>query len=135
MTEQKEITVLIADDESHVRLLLKNIIKSMKAKVVGEAKNGQESIEMFKTLKPHITLLDINMPVKDGLSALQEIMSEFPQAFVIMMTSVADLETVEKCLDIGAAHYIRKDTPIEEMKLMIKKAWGEYRKQLERINV
>jgi len=129
MTQQKEITVLIADDESHIRLLLKTIIKSMKARVIGEAQNGQEAVEKFKALNPHITLLDINMPVKDGLTALQEIKSAFPNAFVIMMTSVADLETVKRCLDQGASHYIRKDTPIEEMKRMIKDAWVEYRKK------
>ena len=129
MNEKKQITVLLADDEAHIRLLIKSLIESMTAEVVGEAKNGQEAVEKFLELRPHITLLDINMPIKDGMIALQEIMSESPRAFVVMMTSVSDLESVEKCLELGAAHYIRKDTPIEEMKLMLKEAWDEYRKQ------
>jgi two-component system chemotaxis response regulator CheY len=45
-----------------------------------------------------------------------------------MMTSVSDMETVEKCLDLGAAHYIRKDTPLQEIKAMIKETWDAYQK-------
>lgn len=127
MSDVKGITVLLADDEAHIRLLMKSVLKSMKAEVVGEAQNGQEVVEKFLSLKPHITLLDINMPIKNGISALGEIMAESPRAFVVMMTSVADLESVEECLALGAAHYIRKDTPVEQMKLMLKQAWDEYR--------
>ncbi len=129
MNDTKTITVLLADDETHIRLLMKTVLKSMNAEVVGEAKNGQEAVEQFLSLRPHITLLDINMPQKDGIAALKQIMSEAPEAFVVMMTSVSDLTSVERCLELGAAHYIRKDTPIKELKEMLKQAWVEHRKR------
>ncbi len=127
MSEKKKLTVLIADDEAHIRLMLKTIMKSMNTDVVGEAKNGSEAVEIYKNQKPDISLFDINMPVMTGLDALQEIIKEYPDAFIIMMTSVANAETVEKCIECGASGYILKDTPLQEMKEMIKEAWKEYK--------
>jgi len=128
MTGKRKLRVLIADDEPHIRLLIKTVMTSMNAEIVGEAKNGGEAVEVFRNEKPDITLLDINMPIKSGEDALKEIMEAFPDAFVIMLTSVADMMTVKKCLGLGAANYIRKDTPIPEMKEIIKRAWDDYRK-------
>lgn len=118
--------VMIADDEAHVRVLLRAIVKSMNCEVVGEAGNGVEAVELFKSLKPHLLLLDINMPLKTGYEVLQEILSEFPNAFVIMLTSVTDIESVEKCIELGAANYIRKDTPTAELKSIIKETFAEF---------
>jgi two-component system chemotaxis response regulator CheY len=126
MAEGKKPRVLIAEDESHSRLLLKAILASMNCEVVGEATTGVEAIELFKQLKPHLLLLDINMPSKTGDEVLKEIMAEYPKAFVIIMTSVADLETIERCIELGAANYIRKDTPIEEIRQTIKETWHTF---------
>lgn len=111
--------VVIADDELHVLGMLKALMKTMNYAVVGEARNGQEAVDMYRREKPDVLLLDINMPVKDGKDALREIMHEFPDAMVIMLTSVVDMENVESCLELGAANYIRKDTPISEMRKII----------------
>lgn len=118
--------VLIADDEAHVRVLLRALLKSMNCEVVGEAADGAEVLELFKQLKPHMLLLDINMPLKTGDEVLREIMAQFPNAFVIMLTSVADIESVEKCLELGAANYILKDTPPTELKSIIKETFQEF---------
>ena len=126
MAEGKRPRVLIAEDESHSRLLLKAILTSMNCEVVGEATTGVEAIALFKQLKPHLLLLDINMPSKTGDEVLQEIMAEYPKAFVIIMTSVADLETIERCIELGAASYIRKDTPIEEIRQTIRETWRTF---------
>lgn len=128
MTAENKISVLIVDDEAHIRTLFKTVMSSMDAAIIGEAQNGEEAVAIFKAQKPDIVLLDINMPVKDGTEALKEIMAEFPEAFVVMMTSVSDMEIVEKCIDLGAAHYIRKDTPLQTIKEMIKEAWDAYNK-------
>lgn len=128
MTAENKISVLIVDDEAHIRTLFKTVMSSMNIAVIGEAQNGEEAVAIFKAQKPDIVLLDINMPVKDGTEALKEIMAEFPEAFVVMMTSVSDMEIVEKCIDLGAAHYIRKDTPLQAIKEMIKEAWDAYNK-------
>lgn len=127
--------VMIADDEAHVRVLLRALLKSMNCDVVGEAANGAEAVELFEKIKPHMLLLDINMPLKTGDEVLREIMARFPNAFVIMLTSVADMESVEKCLGLGAAHYIRKDTPPAELKAIIKQTFQEFvRKRSNRDN-
>ncbi len=123
MAEAKKPQVMIADDELHTRVLLKAVLNAMNCEVVAEAKNGAEAVEMFRSVKPHLLLMDISMPFKTGDEALEEIMNEFPRAFVIMLTSVADIETIEKCLLLGAANYIRKDNTVDEIKAIIKETW------------
>ncbi|MGA7874270.1 MAG: response regulator [Desulfoferrobacter sp.] len=118
--------VIIADDEPHVRVLLRALLKSMNCEVVGAAANGVEAVELFKQQKPHMLLLDINMPLKTGDQVLQEIIAQFPNAFIIMLTSVTDMGNVEKCLELGAANYIRKDTPPTELKSIIKETFQEF---------
>jgi two-component system, chemotaxis family, chemotaxis protein CheY len=98
----------------------------MKCEVVGEATTGVEAIELFKQLRPHLLLLDINMPSKTGDEVLKEIMAEYPKAFVIIVTSVADQESIERCIQLGAANYIRKDTPIEEIRQTIRETWQTF---------
>jgi two-component system chemotaxis response regulator CheY len=99
---------------------------AMKAEIVAEAKNGIETLELFRAYKPDITLLDINMPRMDGLQALKQIQAESPGAVVIMLSSLATLGVVQDCLEAGAYDFIRKDTPIAEIKVIIKKAWSHF---------
>lgn len=127
MTSKKKIRVLIADDETHVRKYIRAVMERMNAEVIGEATNGREALEMFSQTKPHLLLLDINMPVKSGKTVLKEVMGRFPKAFVIMLTSLVDPETVEDCISLGASGYIRKDVGIDEMQAIIKQAWQNYK--------
>lgn len=127
MTAKKKNRVMIADDESHVRKYISAIMKEMNSEIIGEAKNGKEAVDMFARLKPGILLLDINMPLKSGKSALREIVSRFPAAFVIMLTSLTDRETIEDCLSLGASGFIRKDVSIDEFKTAIKQSWSVYK--------
>jgi two-component system chemotaxis response regulator CheY len=131
MTEAKKPRVLIADDEGHIRMLMKAVLTSMQYQIVGMATNGQEAVELFSKEKPDLLLLDINMPLKTGEEALREIMDAFPDAFVIMLTSVADRGSVENCISLGAIHYIRKDTPITEMKAIIQETWQRFLEEKE----
>jgi two-component system chemotaxis response regulator CheY len=127
MPIKRKPTVMIADDETHIRLLIKTMLAGMNAEVVAEASNGEEVFDLFKEKKPDIVLLDVNMPILDGTEALKRIMACFPDAFVVMLSSVSDRETVEACIDLGAAHYIRKDTPIPEMRKIIQTAWVDFK--------
>ncbi len=129
MANPRKLRVLLADDETHLRMLMKTVMTSMNCEIVGEAKNGAEAVELYKKEKPDILLLDINMPVKTGEEALKEIIEEFPDAFVIMLTSLADMESVENCLNLGASNYIRKDTPLDEIKKIIKETWALVKKK------
>ncbi len=130
MVGNKKLRVLISDDEPHIRMMLKGIVNTMNAEVIGEAKNGEETLDIFRHEHPHMTLLDINMPIKNGVDTLKEIKGEYPEAFIIMMTSMADMETVQTCIDHGADSYILKNTPIMEIKQMIKDAWDDHKGNL-----
>lgn len=126
MNETRLPRVVLADDEQHIRMLIKRILMSVRYEVVGEATNGNEAIELFNKEKPDMLLLDINMPFKNGDAVLQEVISKYPEAVVIMLTSVSDLESVKRCLDHGAANFIRKDTPLNEIKSIITQTWESH---------
>jgi len=111
--------VAIADDEAMIRYALKSIIKSLKMDCVGEATNGQEAVALYEKEKPDLMFLDINMPIKNGDDALKEIRAKFPNANVVMLTSVAETETVKKCIQNGALNYILKTNSLDKIKVMI----------------
>lgn len=121
MPEMEKPRVLIADDEAHIRLLLKTLLRSINYEVVGEAKNGLEAVELYRNLKPDMVLMDINMPIMTGEAALRQIRTEYPTSRIIMLTSLADMQIIARCVKLGAAYYIRKDTPTGEIKAMLQK--------------
>ena len=90
------IAVLIVDDSLFMRNMLKNLVLEAGARVVGEAGDGKEAIEKYKELKPDLVLMDIMMPVMDGLEALKNIMSFDNGAKVIMCTSVGQEKVAKK---------------------------------------
>lgn len=108
-------TALIVDDETHLRMYLKLILKQIGFKTFFEAKNGQEAVDIYKRHQPELVLLDVNMPVKEGMPALEEIMEFDSEAVVVMASSVASRQAVERSVELGASYYIRKDTPKDEI--------------------
>jgi len=115
----EDCRVAISDDEAMIRYALKSVIKSLNMTCVGEATNGQEAIALYAKEKPDVMFLDINMPVKNGDEALKDIRTKFPDANVVMLTSVAETETVEKCIQDGALNYILKTNPLDKIKIMV----------------
>ena len=126
MADDKPVRVVIADDEINLRLLMKRIVLSLGYYVVGEASNGVEALELFEKEKPDMLLLDIKMPLKKGDEVLEEIFRKFPDACVVMMTSVADSATVRKCLKSGAANYILKTKQTKEIKVRIQETYYKH---------
>ena len=126
MNETRKPTVLLVDDEAHIRALMKALMKIVGTEVVAEAANGSEAVLLYDAFRPDLLLLDINMPDRTGEEVLEEIMEKDPQACVIMLTSLSDTDTVAKCVGLGAANFIRKDTPLEEMKEIIKDTLREF---------
>jgi len=120
---EKKVRVLLADDEAHVRLFIKTVVTSLGFEVVAEAANGQLAVAQFERTKPDLVLLDINMPVMDCMTALQELRQRSPDVAIVMLTSLASLEVVEKCLEAGADYHLRKDLPVAELKEEILEAW------------
>ena len=107
--------VVLADDERHIRLMIKSALSLAGFEVVGEAANGREALEIYLRERPDLIMLDINMPLMTGDKALEAIVKEDPSALVVMLTSVSDMESVEACLALGASDFIRKDTPLPEL--------------------
>jgi two-component system chemotaxis response regulator CheY len=100
--------VLIVDDTSVMRSLLKQIIKSRGFDVVGEAGDGYQALKLFRELKPRVVCLDIEMPEMNGLDVLARIKEEAPQTGVVMITGDSQASSVKKAITAGANGYIVK---------------------------
>jgi DNA-binding NarL/FixJ family response regulator len=105
-------TLLIVDDHILFREGLHNIIGHWNDfEVVGEARNGQEAVELARELLPDIVLMDITMPVLDGLQATRQITGELPSVQVVMLTMSEDEENLFAAIQNGARGYVLKDIP------------------------
>lgn len=104
------IRVLIAEDHTMIREGLKQLLELERdIKVVAGVADGRQAVDAFVAMKPDIVLMDINMPVQNGLEALKEIRAIDGEARVIMLTIHQDREYLFKALDLGAAGYVLKD--------------------------
>lgn len=109
MTEK--IEVLVVDDHAIVREGLRAIIDSKAdMEVVGEAVDGVEAVLLAKNLQPDVILMDIIMPHKDGIEAINEIMQENPQTKILVLTSYTEDEKVFAAIKAGAIGYVLKET-------------------------
>lgn len=108
-------TVLLVDDEAHIRKYVSLILKQLGDPLVLEAANGEEALAVYQRENPDLVLLDISMPQLDGLETLKRLRQLDPAAVVVMLTSLANRQSIEEALASGAANYIRKDTPKDEI--------------------
>ena len=118
-----EFKVLIADDHAIVReglVAMLNLADGIR--VVGEATNGLEVIEMTEKLRPSVVLMDIRMAKLNGVQATYEVKSRFPDVNVIALTNYDDDEYVFDCLKYGASGYLLKDVSPEDLVKAIKSA-------------
>ena len=100
--------ILIADDATFMRMMLKDILSHAGFINLIEAKNGREAINLFKVEKPELILLDVTMPDMDGLRALEEIKEINPDVKIIMCSSMGQEEIVSECFEKGADDFIMK---------------------------
>jgi len=114
------LRVMIIDDEAHVRVVLRELVKSISAEVVGELADGLEVTRQYGILQPDLVLLDINMPYKKGDEVVTELKQSYPDARIIIMTGISDSEMIGQCIDSGACGYIRKDLSFAEMHEQLK---------------
>ena len=99
--------VLIVDDSEFMRSLLEEILEE-DYHIVGEAENGVEAIELYDENDPDLVMMDIVMPIRDGIEATSEIKASNPNANVIMCTSVGQEEKMKEAVKAGADGYITK---------------------------
>lgn len=113
--------ILVADDEPSVQSLLKDILLKEGYNVILSS-NGLEAINSFRNFSPDLILLDVRMPVMDGLEAFKIIRQENQEVLIIMITAYGTIETAVQAMKMGAFDYLVKPFNLEELKVVIKKA-------------
>ncbi|MEM9136747.1 MAG: response regulator transcription factor [Cyanobacteria bacterium P01_F01_bin.42] len=110
------IQVVLVDDQSLVREGLKSLLEAQPdIRIVAEADNGQKALEVIKQVAPDVVLMDVRMPVMDGVAATQAIAEQFPQIKVLILTTFDDEAFVGDAVRAGAKGYLLKDTPSTEL--------------------
>lgn len=111
---EEPITILIADDHPLIRQGLRVVIEAQPdLRLVGEAVNGGKAVQLAQALHPDIIIMDLKMPVMDGLSATREISLTVPRAQVLILTSFPDDENVYAAIKAGAVGFLLKDASAE----------------------
>jgi NarL family two-component system response regulator LiaR len=115
--------IVIADDHSIVRQGLRMFLSAdPELEIVGEARDGAEAVKLACRLRPDVVLMDLVMPVMDGIAATAAIRREAPDVEVVALTSVLDDTSVFEAVRAGAIGYLLKDTESEELRRAIKAA-------------
>lgn len=116
MTQTNNIRLLVVDDHPVVRTGLVTMIHYEPGmEPAGEATNGREAVEQFRTLQPDVTLMDLQMPQMSGVEAITAILHEFPQASIIILTTYDGDEDIYRALKAGAQGYLLKDASRQEL--------------------
>jgi len=114
--ENGVISVLVADDQTLVRAGFRSVLESQSGiKVVGEAADGRDAIDLARRRKPDVVLMDIQMPDVDGLAATRRILAEHDSIAVLMLTTFDLNEYVYEALRAGASGFLLKDVPPEDL--------------------
>ncbi len=100
--------ILIADDSFLMRKNLKTIFSQAGHEVVSEASNGKAAVRAYREVRPDLVTMDITMPVMSGIDAVKEIIEEFPDACIVMITAIDQKHMVFQAINYGARHYIIK---------------------------
>jgi DNA-binding NarL/FixJ family response regulator len=114
------IRVLIVDDQTLIRRALSLLlVEDPQLQLVGEAESGEVAIAQMETLKPDVILMDIVMPGMGGVEATRVIHQQFPETKILVLSIDDDDENITQALRYGAAGYLLKNTPVEELSLAI----------------
>ena len=118
--------VLICDDALVMRMVIKKEIEKLGFEVVAEASDGEEAVELYKEYKPDITTMDITMPKKSGIVALQEIMAFDNNAKVVMVSAMGQEEWVKQSIIAGAKNFIVKPFTPDKLHEVLNKLYNYY---------
>jgi two-component system, response regulator PdtaR len=123
-TNKSKVRILVAEDETIIRLDLIEMLTEAGYEVVAHAENGAVAIEMAKLHKPDLAILDVKMPLVDGITAAQEIIEIAP---VLMLTAFSQRELVERARDAGVMAYVVKPFSINDLIPAIEIATSRHR--------
>ncbi len=113
--------VLVVDDAIFMRTMIKDILASAGIEVVGEASNGEEAVEKYFKLSPDVVTMDIVMPVKSGIDAVQDIMAQDKNARIVMCSAMGQESLVMEAIQAGAKEFITKPFKKEKVLEVMKK--------------
>jgi len=115
------IKVLLVDDQNLIRQGLRALLElETDLEIIGEAENGEVAVNLIAELQPNVILMDIRMPIMDGVAATKEIQKRFPDVKILVLTTFDNDEYVTAALQNGAMGYLLKDTPSEELAVAIR---------------
>ena len=115
-------SALIVEDEAHVRVFLRLLLKECGIETAWEAADGAQGLALVAQHRPELVLLDINLPVMNGIEVLQVLQEEQPDLPVIMLTAQSAMKTVLECVKLGAVAYILKHSQKDEAAKMLREA-------------
>ncbi|HEY1792888.1 MAG TPA: response regulator [Opitutaceae bacterium] len=114
---------LIVDDEAHVRMLIKMLLRQLGIETVWEAGDGSDALEKAAAHKPNVILLDINLPMVGGLEVLRQLKAAHPAIPVVIISSQSTMKTVIQARELGAEAYVLKHAPKSEVLQMLSEAF------------
>lgn len=112
-------TVLVVDDALFMRVTISNMLKEWGFEVVGEATNGKQAVRMYRELQPDLVTMDLTMPVMSGLDAVKQIMPEFPNAKIVMITALGQQRYIVDAIESGAKDFITKPFTADKLKSVV----------------
>ena len=119
----KSITVLLADDHTVVRQGLRLLLEAeADIQVVGEAENGRQAVQLARKLRPGVVVLDVAMPLLNGLEATRQITRDLPGTKILILSSYSDMEYVRQLTQEGAVGYLVKQTAANDLIKAIREA-------------
>ena len=111
--------VLIVDDMRMMRMILNTIFRDAGIRVLGEARNGQEALELYAELNPAVVTLDLLMPVMDGFVTMEKLLSYDPNARIVVCSSLQHKVTISKALRMGARDFLVKPFRADKVRTIV----------------
>ena len=118
-------TVLVVDDTLFMRVTISNMFTELGYEVVGKAVNGKEAVDMYRELQPDLVTMDVTMPVMSGIVAVKKIITEFPNAKIIMITALGLQKLIVEAIENGAKDFITKPFELERLKAVADQLLGQ----------
>ena len=116
MGEERPARVLIVDDQALMREGLRTLLDlEDTVEVVGTAADGQDALSQVGSVRPDVVLMDLRMPIMDGIASTRAIKARYPNVQVLVLTTFDDGDSIHAALQAGASGYVLKDTPSEQL--------------------